>query len=236
MTARKNPPSRKKPRPTGKLAEPIKIVLASPMLACGQAHPEALKDNPAAQQSAREAMAAVEKANAAEWRRAFSESMNRLELLFPHYRLNRTGDDAMDFRLLSLAMAMECFPGFRVEDVNEGEPYTHKRSNPQTLVLLLADIEIIKQENGGAITDPEAIRILRTDARFSREWGSTMREAKSLQNWLCEARNPTINVYWPMWQAGPIQKLALTMWVNILARGQLRPGGSTLRPSRKSSQ
>jgi hypothetical protein len=194
---------KKRPPPDDKLAKPIKIALAHPTIAGGAL-------DPAVQEAA-------SKINEAERQRGFAEAMNRLELLFPYYKLDRTGNDAVDFRLLALALASELFKGFRVKDVNESKPYQHKRGNPLTLLLLLADVEAIKQER--SCNDREAVDELKRDERFKNDWRGI--EPRILRNWLSEAHDPDKNEYWPYWQSNEVTRLVLTLLVNHVVRGPI---------------
>jgi hypothetical protein len=209
----------RKRRPIGKLAEPIEITLTTFTLADALLPPEAAKMN--AVELRRGIIEATAKVNAAERQRGFTEAMDRLELLFPHYGLNRTGDDALDFRLLALAMATRQFPGFQVKNINEGKRYQHKRGNAFTLLLLLADVETIKREwKRGTCSDTQAIMRLIADSRFASEWGS--RKVETLQNWLADARDPEKNRLLPSWRAASDKRL-LIVWINLLVRGRQHP-------------
>jgi hypothetical protein len=96
----------------GKLKEPIEIRLIHPTIAHG---PDAPKT--AAEVRARELV------------RAYGGTLEKLELLFKHYGLARTGNDAADYRALVLRIAPERFRGFEVVDINARRPYEHRRGN-----------------------------------------------------------------------------------------------------------
>ena len=170
-----------------KLDEPIEIRLRRPTIASGL-------DAPAA--------AAI---NAHEFFRAFGETFEKLELLFPHYGLVRTGDDAGDFRALTAHMARDLFRGFQVVDVNAPKPYEHSRSNWVALMMLLADVETVKREHSPRdCSDGQALRALitRFPGRWG-EWGASSRRERSwrtLKNWLADARNQAKNPALVLWR------------------------------------
>ena len=132
-------------------ATPIKIVLQHPTIA-----------GPDPQAAAA--------ANAKEFFRAYAEVLAKLELLFAHYRLPRTGNDAADYRSLVLRMAPDRFRGFKVIDVNAPKPnYEHRRGNWVTLINLLADVEAVKREHlPRPCSDGQALRAL-----IARRWGDS---------------------------------------------------------------
>ena len=122
------------------LAKPIEVTLSTPMVF----HSE-------------EACEALRTANTREWLRAAIETHAKLELLFAHYAIPRTGDDGRDYRMLSFHLAREQFRGFRIVDVNAQKPYRHGR-NPVTLMTLLADVEQVK--HGRPRSDAAAVQVL----------------------------------------------------------------------------
>jgi hypothetical protein len=151
------------------LAKPITITLSTPMVF----HSE-------------EACEALRAANAQEWLRAAIETHAKLELLFGHYDIPRTGDDARDFRMLSFCcLAGERFRGFRIVDVNAQKPYRHGR-NPITLMMLLADVELLKLERRRS--DSAAVHTLTTADRFAESWSRYRGRERTLRNQLAEAR------------------------------------------------
>jgi hypothetical protein len=192
-----------KRRAVGKLAQPIEVILFS-------------IDSPT-------------KPNVGALRRAHAEKIERLELLFPHYSIDRTGDDAFDFKRLAVCLAGEVFPGFRLKEIDPRQ-YKHARSNPLTLLLLLADVEIIKREkarrpSNRIITDREAVQALTNDYRYrglKRIWGD--KDAKTLLNWLSDAHNPTKNPFLSDWNECKSQhKLwSIIAMINWIARDQSR--------------
>jgi len=166
-------------REHAEIAAPIKIALRHPTIA-----------GPDPQAAAA--------ANAKEFVRAYAEILAKLELLFPHFNLARTGNDAADFQALALRMAPGRFRGFDIVDVNERKPsYQHKRGNPVTLMVLLADVETVKREKRGC-SDSNAIHILTTSARFACRWGDSRED--TLKNWLCDAHDPSRNKMLPLWR------------------------------------
>jgi len=165
-------------------ATPIKIVLQHPTIA-----------GPDPQAAAA--------ANAQEFFRAYAEVLAKLELLFAHYRLPRTGNDAADYRSLVLRMAPDRFRGFKVIDVNAPKPnYEHRRGNWVTLINLLADVEAVKREHlPRPCSDGQALRAL-----IARRWGDSStsppapKNWRTLKNWLGDARNPAKNPALPLWR------------------------------------
>jgi hypothetical protein len=195
----------RKPRPTGKLNQPIKVILTYPKWS----DPDSMM-----------------KINGGELRRARAEMIDRLELLFPYYCIDRTGDAASDFQRLAVCLAGEAFPGFRIREVDPRR-YQHKRSNPLTLLLLLADVEIVKQEKlrgrmNRIITDIEAVEVLTTQPRFKEEWGD--KGGKNLLNWLADARDSAKNPFLSDWdECKSEHKLPwIIAMINWIARDQSR--------------
>jgi hypothetical protein len=133
---------------TDNLSEPIKISLRHPTIASGPT--------------------AAAEANAREWMRAYEESVAKLERVLQSYGLRRTGNDDLT---LSLRLAIDLHPGFKVVDVNAPKPYQHRRGNPVTLMMLIADVETVKREKlPRACSDSEAVRILASSQRFASRW------------------------------------------------------------------
>jgi len=165
------------------------------------------------------------KPRASELRRAQTEMIDRLELLFPYYCINRTGDAASDFQRLAVCLAGEVFPGFRIKEINPRR-YQHRRSNPLTLLLLLADMETVKQEKARRrnriITDIEAVDVLTKDPRFRKEWDG--KGGKTLLNWLADARDPAKNPFLSDWsECKSENKLPwIIAMINWIARDQSR--------------
>jgi hypothetical protein len=137
-------------------------------------------------------------ANAKEFVRAYAEREAKLELLFAHYGLARTGNDAADYRALVLRMAPDRFRGFDVVDVNARKAhYEHRRSNWVTLTVLLADVEAVKRRHLQC-SDGQALLALPT--RFPAVWGAFRGRLRTLANWLADARNPAKNPGLLLWQ------------------------------------
>jgi hypothetical protein len=173
-------------RPTGKLEEPIEIRLMHPTIAHGPDAPKAAAE-----------------VRAREFFRAHGETLEKLELLFPHFGLTRTGNDSVDFQALAARMARDLFRGFEIVDVNAPKPYQHKRGNPVALMGLLADVEAVKRQRlPERCSDSEAIRILTTSSRFAHRWGCFRRskEPRALQNWLVHAHDLARNKMLPLWR------------------------------------
>jgi len=197
-----------KRRTVGKLAQPIEVILDYPRWTAG---PNSLT-----------------KSNLGELRRAHGEMIERLELLFPHYSIDRTGNDAADFKRLAVCLAGEVFPGFRLKEIDPRQ-YEHRRGNPLTLLLLLADVEVIKREKGRRtnriITDGEAVKALTNDFRYrglKSIWGN--KDAKTLLNWLSDARNPAKNPLFSDWTEckSQHQVSSIIAMINWIARDQSR--------------
>jgi hypothetical protein len=150
-----------------RLLKPIEIRLRHPTLAHGSDAPKE---------------AAM--ANAEELWRAWVELEAKLDLLFEHYHLSRTGNDAADYRDLVRRLAPDLFRGFELVDVNAPKPYKHRRGNPVTLMQLFADVETAKLARLGKCSDAEAIRYLRDSSALWKKHSED-----TLQNWLSEAHN-----------------------------------------------
>jgi hypothetical protein len=139
-------------------------------------------------------------ANARRLVRAYGETLEKLELLFPRYGLTRTGNDLVDFRALAARMARDLFRGFEIVDCNAPKPYQHKRGNPVALMGLLADVEAVKQQRlPERCSDSEAVRILSTSSRFAHRWGR-FEKSRTLQNWLVHAHDPARNKMLPLYR------------------------------------
>jgi hypothetical protein len=140
--------------------------------------------------------------NAEQLARRCDEDDERLELLFHHYKINRTGNEALDYKrlLLRVVEAESLFPGFLVNEPT-AQPYQRKRGDPLTQLLLLADIETVKREwtHPRECLDGDAVRHLRTKEPFKEQWGKIPQ--KTLVNWLSDARNSKKNRYLPFWRA-----------------------------------
>jgi hypothetical protein len=163
---------------TDNLSEPIKISLRHPTIASGPT--------------------AAAEANAREWMRAYEESVAKLERVLQSYGLRRTGNDDLT---LSLRLAIDLHPGFKVVDINAPKPYQHRRGNPVTLMMLIADVETVKREKlPRACSDSEAVRILASSQRFASRWGDFRRRVRTLKNWLSEAHDPAMNPMLPIWR------------------------------------
>ncbi len=170
--------------PAPDLATPIRIALQHPTIA-----------GPDPQAAAA--------ANAKEFVRAYAERDAKLELLFSHYGLARTGNDGADYRALALRMATDRFRGFEVVDVNAPKSnYEHRRGNWVSLMMLLADVATVKRGHLQC-SDGQAIRALPT--RFPERWGDFRTKLRTLANWLGDARNKAKNpglLLWQMAEAG----------------------------------
>ncbi len=206
----------KKKRINGKLAKPVDLVfVAYPNPFALDVEEKKLKINPEELPRVVDALTA----NSEEWRRYTVEVLERLELLFSHYGINRTGNDGLDFKLLACRLAEEVFPGFRVNGfgINVPKMYEHKRNNPLTLVLLLADVETIKRERAPhECLDKQVIgELLKRE-----EWAAY--DEKTLSNWLSDARDPEKNRYLPYWRACEARNDLgwLIDSINRIARGE----------------
>jgi hypothetical protein len=131
-------------------------------------------------------------ANLKEAVRSVDEAIKKLELLFPHYGLSRTGNDAGDFKLLCLKMAHDLFPGFRVVAPNQ-KPFEHSRSNSFTLTQLLADVEDVKLAR--SCKDAPALREL---TQKHPVWSAY--PWQTLKNWLLEAKDEKCNPFFRLWR------------------------------------
>jgi hypothetical protein len=121
-----------------------------------------------------------------------------LERVLQSYGLRRTGNDDLT---LSLRLAIDLHPGFKVVDINAPKPYQHRRGNPVTLMMLIADVETVKREKlPRACSDSEAVRILASSQRFASRWGDFRRRVRTLKNWLSEAHDPAMNPMLPIWR------------------------------------
>lgn len=189
----------KKPRPTGKLAKPIELGRPPEKVTPENLAIALHRSPPALAQMASKALGS-DKIEEELWRVRDEwciriEREDRLELLFLHYGIDRTGNDACDFKKLALRMAIDLFSGFRVKD----QPKRHKRNNPLTLLLLLADVEAVKLKTKSSLrSDTNALKTLSTEERFEKLWGRM--EEKTLLNWLGDARKPEKNPYLRYWK------------------------------------
>jgi hypothetical protein len=114
--------TRKKPKKfAGPLAEPIAVKGYRPTLV-GLTATEAAKKA------------------AGEWVRAMKLSLAKLEYLFEHFAIAKTGDESRDYQELSLRLAQEFVPGFQFVDAGRARRGRPTR-DPLDLIRLLTDVE-----------------------------------------------------------------------------------------------
>jgi len=142
----------------------------------------------------------------------------KIGLFFELYEVTTTGNIAYDFMRLIGRLTEEIHPGF--ETVNGPQPGRLKRNNPRTLLLLLADVETVKQKLRPQCADIEAIRYLIKNEPFNSQWGGVRED--NLANWLCEAVNPEKNPLWRLWEShrelGTLPRLIET--IQLVERGE----------------
>ena len=126
-------------------------------------------------------------ANAAALKAANTKVRNKLPLLFDVLDLSRTGNDAVDYMALSLNLAIEFIPGFRID--LDGKP----RGRPKDLLnlaWLMVDAEFVKRKKQRARlshSDRQIVDILTSKLPYSRRWGSYSKG--TLQNLLKASRD-----------------------------------------------
>lgn len=126
----------------------------------------------------------------------------KLNLLFTHYGIARTGDDAQDYKTLAWSLALDFVPGFQLaaaEKSKRGRP----RGNDLLYLWLLVDVEIIKRRKrrtGAPYSDVSALRELTTNSQSSPRWGRYKGRVRTLANLLARARDPTINPFVRIWE------------------------------------
>lgn len=142
----------------------------------------------------------ADKKNEEESRRVGELLRDKLELLFQHFSIPRTGNQGEDYCALSLKLAGSVFTGFSILPAG-----TRRRGRPSedttTLLMgLLIDVEEKKRSMraaGSPVSDAKALAALTKDPRFRGRWSRYT--PRRLANLLAEARNPAINPLGSAW-------------------------------------
>lgn len=121
-------------------------------------------------------------ANAAAVRAAIGEVMSKVPLLFDHLEIPRTGDTAVDFEALALALAIEFVPGFRIAAPN-AKGRGRSKIDPRQQLQLLVDAEDARRKYNLPNSDSRIAGALRRKPPYSRYKNKGM-----LQNKLSRAR------------------------------------------------
>ncbi|MDI1346237.1 MAG: hypothetical protein PSV22_19370, partial [Pseudolabrys sp.] len=135
----------KKPKP-GPLATPLRIKL-----------------RPATEAHVLFGLWTKEQAHRHEWLerfRIFAEKRSKLDLLFEHYGISKSGVAGEDYRELALRLAEEFLDGFKVEEVTIDERDQRQVERSARITRLLLDVDSVREherQNGRECTDPEAI-------------------------------------------------------------------------------
>ena len=123
------------------------------------------------------------------WETQISESIDVESLfskLFDHYHIA----DKSNWRLLSLSLAMDHVPGFRMSSFNTSLPAGRKlKWDQETYLILLSDVDEIKGRR--QCSDSEACKILSSlKTHSSAKWnqGNKKQSKRSLETRLSEAR------------------------------------------------
>lgn len=137
-----------------------------------------------------EGRAEVDKHNKEEIGRAFLESLKKLDDLLRHYEIEAIPNDNSAYVLLSLRMAMEFVPGFKIKNVSTHRQKGRKKIwDPIKYSELLADVTLLKSEKNRS--DSEACSILANSPRFASRWGGF--DKRTLENRLVKATDRTEN-------------------------------------------
>jgi len=145
-----------------------------------------------------EGRAEIDKHNKEEIGRALHESLEKLGDLLKHYEIDPTPDDQSAYVMLSLKMAMEFVPGFKVKNVStRRQKGRQKIWDPIKYTELLADVTLLKSEKNGS--DSEACSILATSPRFASRWSSF--DKRTLENRLVKATNKAENPLMALYDA-----------------------------------
>jgi hypothetical protein len=175
---------------TGSLAEPIKVALKHPTIASGP-----------------DAMDAAAAANAEELIRGHAEAIAKLELVFPLFRVARTGNDAADYQALLLIVLRHLLPGFEVVDLGEPKPFRWSRTNPVALIMLVADVVAVRREKlPRECSESEACERLVISPRFAERWSRF--NPRTLKNWLVDAKKK----YLQIWRLAEVHQGALAFF------------------------
>ena len=179
--------SRRKPRYTGELANPIKWngPLTREIISFVSV-PEA-----------------IQRKNQAAWDRANLDAqkqiVEKLRLLRCHYGID--DDDPQTWPLLlALELARDWVRGFQI-DFGRTRPGPKEVWNPLTYTQLVADVEAVKRAR--RCGDRQACRILVLDrrGRYARRKGQLVEKAAlTLKSRLVEARNPARNLFARLFQ------------------------------------
>jgi hypothetical protein len=170
---------------TGVLAEPIRI----------KHHTRTLLDC----RSEKE----VAEANGAEWAHATEALISKFDLLFEHFKIERTDIPADDYYALAMSLALKHVPGMRFVSADSPRRGHRKVRDPVNLMRLLADVEVIKRRKKmvrSRTSDAPALADLTTSSTFKPRWGRYRGKERTLANWLAEARDPKRNPFYRLWQ------------------------------------
>lgn len=119
----------------GPLAQPIKLKIFSPSRL-------GFSGEQANQKNAESA--------ASELRTLFS----KLEMLFEHFKITKTGNAGEDYKLLSMRPALEFVPGFQLATDEDGKGRGRPSRDHRDYMRLLADVEIVKRQMRMLEDDP----------------------------------------------------------------------------------
>jgi hypothetical protein len=159
----------------GELAKPILIRTRSVTL---------LTDTP-------EDHAEIKKHNSGEFLRALGEQLDKIELLRKEFKLQDSKDPIVNFVTLTLALASEYVPGFRIKNlVTERGKGRQTEWNVMKYCQLLADIQTLLNEKTRSVS--EACQILVTNTRYTKRWGKYSK--RTLENRLVMANDEEKNV------------------------------------------
>jgi hypothetical protein len=142
----------------------------------------------------------------------------KLDCLFAYFMITKTGNGAQDYLALSLSLAREWVPGFRV--VSAGAAQRGRPSqDPLIFVRLLVDVELAKRflkqghSDDSEVSDAKAVATLTTAPRFAKRWGNFKGRERTLANILTKARDVKINPLYAWWlqpgKRGPLGRQAL---------------------------
>ncbi len=131
---------------------------------------------------------------------ALNQLGNKFDLLFQHFKITRSGNDAEDYKSLAWALAQAFVPGFQLvaDSRSRGRP----ANDPLEYIRLLTDLEILKRgkrQTGSAASETALLKELVSNSRFEGRWGRYKGRVRTLANKLAQARDQSINPMWTFW-------------------------------------
>lgn len=138
-----------------------------------------------------EGRAEVEKHNRHEYLRALTQQLEKIGPLRQAFNLEDSKDPVVNFVTLTLALASEFVPGFRIKNLDrERSKGRRKEWDAMKYCQLLADAQTLMNEKTRSLS--EVCRILATNGRYAKRWGKYSK--RTLENRLIMANDEEKNV------------------------------------------